>query len=470
MGHGHAHDSSAVGRVDVARTPRRILLGALILVGIATIVGLLVLWPYGGRAGIPLTGSFAVKGTTFPTGEILRITPGCTTAGGSGSSTAGGTGDGAGTGSAGTSPAGAAGACAIAQVKILNGSRAGTTTTVMLRGSFASAGLRPGDQLELMDVPLPARPGVTQPGGVDPSVSVFGIVRTVPLAVWAGLFVLVVAVVGLHRGLLALVGLVFSGGMIVLFMLPALLRGGPGAAIALVGAAAILYVVLYLAHGFSVRTSAALAGTLAGVAVTAIVAQLAVSTTRLSGIDESAGFLAPMTPHLDFAGLLTCAIIIAGLGVLNDVTITQSSSVWELRAVAPELSRRQLFGRAMRIGRDHIASTIYTIVFAYVGASLTVVLLLYVYDQPLLSMLSFEDIATEIIRTLCSGIGLVLAVPLTTAIAVALLPPRSTTGEPAPVRLRARDAAKVDWLRTLRTGKDASFPVPDPRAGEAPPA
>jgi len=176
-------------------------------------------------------------------------------------------------------------------------------------------------------------------------------------------------------------------------------------------------------------------------------------------------------PQVDFQGLLTCAIIVAGLGVLNDVTITQSSSVWELRAVAPGLSRRQLYSRAMRIGRDHIASTIYTIVFAYVGASLSVVLLLYVYDQPMLSLLSLEDIATEIIRTLCSGIGLVLAVPLTTAIAVALLPPGAADAAASgghASELGEDDAAKVEWLRTLRDGEDEPLTRPDPvRAADA---
>ncbi len=459
MGHGHAHGTTAFGDVRIARTPKRILLTVLIVVGVATIAGLLVLWPYGG-AGAPGSGGMTANGTTFPTGEIVRITPECpgpqtapSSGGSSGATTPSGSGGLPGAASAAT-------ACAIAKVRIASGSRAGETVTLMLNGPFAHAGLRQGDRLELMITPLAGRPRIAQPGGVDPGVSVFGVVRTVPLAVWAGLFVLVVAAVGLLRGLLALVGLVFSGGMIVMFMLPALLRAGPATAIALIGASAILYVVLYLAHGVSMRTSAALAGTLGGVIITAVVAQLAVGTTRLSGIDESAGFLAPMVPHVDFQGLLTCAIIIAGLGVLNDVTITQSSSVWELRTVAPGLSRRQLFGRAMRIGRDHIASTIYTIVFAYVGASLSVVLLLYVYDQPMLNVLSFEDIAAEIIRTLCSGIGLVLAVPLTTAIAVALLPPGSAGVEGAdPAELRADDAATVDWLRMLRTGPDAPFPT-----------
>jgi uncharacterized membrane protein len=188
--------------------------------------------------------------------------------------------------------------------------------------------------------------------------------------------------------------------------------------VAVVGSAAIMYVVLYLAHGVSIRTSAALAGTLAGVGISALIALGAVHQARLSGIsDESGALLSGFVRDMNFQGLLTCAVIVAGLGVLNDVTITQASAVWELRGAGPELTRRDLFGRAMRIGRDHIASTIYTIVFAYAGAALSVLLLLYFYERPILSLISTEEIAEELVRTLSSGIGLVLAVPITTAIA-----------------------------------------------------
>ncbi|WP_295010830.1 YibE/F family protein [uncultured Microbacterium sp.] len=447
MGHGHAHDHGALDRVPVARRPRTILLTVLAVLAVATVAGLVVLWPSGASATRSGSASYAVKGTTFPTGEIVRIGEECPDAAGANTSA----GDAAsGVGGTASGARSAASACRLAEVRLESGPRKGKTVTVALRGPFASAGLRAGDTLELMDIPLD--PSFSAPaganGGADPGISVFGVVRTVPLMLWAALFLIVVVAVGLHRGLLAIVGLVFAGGMIVLFVLPALLGGGPATAIALVGASAILYVVLYLAHGVSVRTSAALAGTLGGVLITAVIALSAVSTTRLSGIDESAGFLSGMTSNLDFQGLLTCAIVIAGLGVLNDVTITQSSAVWELRAAAPAMSRRQLFRRAMRIGRDHIASTIYTIVFAYVGASLSVVLLLYVYDQPVISVLGYEEIATEIIRTLVSGIGLVLAVPLTTAIAVILLPAASS-GPTTPEPLAERDAETIAWLKTM---------------------
>lgn len=110
-------------------------------------------------------------------------------------------------------------------------------------------------------------------------------------------------------------------------------------------------------------------------------------------------------------------MVLAGLGVLNDVTITQVSAVWELRAANPAASWQQLFAGGMRIGRDHVASTIYTIAFAYVGASLPVLLLLELYQVSLMRTLTGGAFAAEIVRTLSGSIGLVLAIPLTTGVA-----------------------------------------------------
>jgi uncharacterized membrane protein len=180
-----------------------------------------------------------------------------------------------------------------------------------------------------------------------------------------------------------------------------------------------MFVVLYLAHGLSTRTSTALAGTLLGLLITAGVGALAVHEARLTGLssDENA-LLSSVSGQVNLHGLVTCGLIVAGLGVLNDVTITQSSAVWELRAAAPDLGPAALFTSAMRIGRDHIASSVYTIVFAYAGAALPVLMLLEIYRRPIGDVLASEDIAEEIVRTLSSAIGLVLAMPLTTAIAV----------------------------------------------------
>ena len=156
--------------------------------------------------------------------------------------------------------------------------------------------------------------------------------------------------------------------------------------------------------------------------------------------------LIAVVPSIDLSGIVAASMVIAGLGVLNDVTVTQARRCGSCGPSHPASRRGQLFASAMRIGRDHIASTIYTFVFAYVGASAkTMVLLLYVYDQPMLSMRDFEDIADGDLRTLCSGIGLVLAVPLTTVFAVWLapkpsedaVPPLETPPTPTPGRRRA---------------------------------
>jgi uncharacterized membrane protein len=145
--------------------------------------------------------------------------------------------------------------------------------------------------------------------------------------------------------------------------------------------------------------------------------------------DESGGVLQSLVGDLNFHGLFACAAIVAGLGVLNDVTITQSSSVWEIRAAAPQMGRAQVFASGMRIGRDHIASTIYTIVFAYAGSALTLLLAVSLYDRSWFDLLGTEEIAEELVRSFASSIGLVLAVPATTAIAVATVPgPRDDSG------------------------------------------
>ncbi|MCW2782595.1 MAG: YibE/F family protein, partial [Marmoricola sp.] len=321
--------------------------------------------------------------------------------------------------------------CGQVAATLRTGPDRGARIKVQLSGPSGTQGLVPGDSIQVMHVPAPK--------GAPPSsaYTYFGVDRARSLSYLAVFFVLLVLLVARLRGLMALVGLVFAGGVVAKFMLPALIAGESGLWVALTGASTIMFVVLYLAHGISMRTSTALVGTLVGVAITAAVAHVAIGANRLSGVgDESGSFLSSMVNHLDFRGLLLCAIIIAGLGVLNDVTITQASAVWELRAAAPEMPRRKLFGSAMRIGRDHIASTIYTIVFAYTGAALSVLLLVELYDRPLLQLLNSEDIGEEVMRTLAGSMGLVLAVPLTTLIAVltvaharALNDPTGDTGD-----------------------------------------
>jgi uncharacterized membrane protein len=383
-----AHHSHRALRVHTSGPVTRILLVGLALAALATVVGLVVLWPSGDRPASP----YAAEGVTYPRAEVLSVGEPCPVVT---------------PGTGGDFPE----SCDEVSVRVDD---RGVEATVTVPPGTLEGSLAVGDQVRLAALP---QEGGTQYAWV-------GADRTTPIAVMTAAFVLIVGLIARLRGLLALLGLVVAGGVVGLFMLPALLTGEPGLLVALVGSSAIMFVVLYLAHGVSVRTSTALAGTLFGLLVTAALGLLAIDAARLTGLgDESALQLRVHATELDFRGLLTCAVIVAGLGVLNDVTITQSSAVWELRDAAPELSRARIFSSGMRICRDHIASTIYTIVFAYAGTALAALLLIALYDRPLLDVLSDEIISEEIIRTLASAIGLVLAVPVTTAIAVATVAP-----------------------------------------------
>lgn len=415
MAHAHVHPSGDSGRnVQTDRVLRLVLLIVLAVAGVSTVLGLVALWPDHAKvASASSSIEFAAKGTTFPTGKIVKLSNGCPGYFSAATSASSGPGD--------------TRACQLSEVTLMDGPNAGRTVPLPILWPYATAGLHVGDQLELV-VPPQALAQAKQSGSpaADPSetqgITVNGVVRDQSLTIWVLVFAAVVIAIGLLRGLMALVALGFSGFMLVQFVLPALVTGRPGLAVAIVGGSAIMFVVLYLAHGPSIRTSVALIGTLFGIAMTAGIAQLAVTTTHLTGVTGDVGGMLAGVTQIDFRGLLTCAIVIAGLGVLNDVTVTQASAVWELRAASPDLSRRQLFAAAMRIGRDHIASTIYTIAFAYAGAAMAVLIILYLYDRSVVSLLSQEDLAAEVVRTLCSGIGLVLAVPVTTAIAVLLVP------------------------------------------------
>lgn len=227
--------------------------------------------------------------------------------------------------------------CQVATVQLTTGPDAGQSVGVELIGVSAMSGLAPGDTVRVSEVG-------------EPGQSAYALVvidRLVPLAWFALAFVVVVVAVAGWKGVRGLLGLVVAGAIFFGFMLPALATGRPAVAVALVGGAAIMFSVLYLAHGVSMRTTSAFVGTLVSLLATAGLGALGVAAARLSGLssDETIA-LAGQTEGLSFTALLTCSLVIAGLGVLNDTTITQASAVWELRAAGPRLSRWELFAAA----------------------------------------------------------------------------------------------------------------------------
>ncbi len=253
--------------------------------------------------------------------------------------------------------------------------------------------------------------------------------REVPLLVLAILYGIVVLAVAGIRGFRALLGLGFAGVVLLVFMLPAILDSKPPVLVAMVSASAIMMIALYLAHGISTRTTTALFGTVLGIILTGVLGAWMTSWANLGIAYTEDGFLLADTTDLAMADLIVCAILITGLGVLNDVTITQASAVWELATVAPDLRAGQLFARAMRIGRDHIASTVYTITFAYVGSALMTLIIVSAHDQSFFETLTLGEMSIEVVSILVCSIGLVIAIPLTTGLGVlvvrsGLRPPR----------------------------------------------
>ena len=403
-GHGHGHSHGTEVELEVAPVPRAVLLAVLAAVAIATVAGVFLLWPDGSKVD-DLQGSvgFAVEGTTFPSATIDEVLPVCPRAGPD-------------------EQPDTSQACGQIKVTVDEGASKGTKVDVGVPPEVSDAGLHKGDHLVLIRAP--------EKDGQPATLNYYEIERATSLWLVAGLFVLVVLVVARLRGLMALIGLGVAGVVLGGFAVPALLTGESAVPVALVAASAIMFVVLYSTHGVSLRTSAALAGTLAGMVITAGIAWWSVGSAHLTGVvDDGGRLLSTFAGNISLQDLLIAAVIIAGLGVLNDVTITQASAVWELRGASPTMTRARLFTSAMRIGRDHIASTIYTIVFAYAGTALTLLLAVSLFDRSWFELLATEEIAEELVRSFASSIGLVLAVPATTAIAVATVPgPRDPLG------------------------------------------
>ena len=241
--------------------------------------------------------------------------------------------------------------------------------------------------------------------------------REMPLWILGIAFALAVVAFGRWRGVLALVGLAATFVVLLLFIVPAILSGEQPLLVAIVGACVIMLAVLYLTHGFSTATTIAVIGTLTSLVLTGVLSALAVQMTRLTGIaDDDSNFLAAFH-GVNMQGLLLAGILIGSLGALDDVTVTQASAVTELARANPKLRPLQLYRSAARIGRSHIASVVNTLILAYAGASLPLLILIAAADRPLGTVVTSPIIAEEIVRSIVGTMGLIAAVPLTTILA-----------------------------------------------------
>lgn len=372
----------------------RVLVAVVGTIAVATLIGLAVLWPRDGLPKLSDTGVLPyVEATVLSEAVVDCADP----------------------------EEGLPTECRRYRVRITSGATAGETATFLVSAiDFSVPEIAAGDRVVLRYNEL-APPEFTY--------TFAEFARSTPLL---GLFVVFVAVVvgfGRWKGVRALVGLAISASVVMLFLLPALLDDRNSTAAALVATSVVAFSALYIAHGVTRATTVALIGTFASILLITLLALVVTGLASLTGLSEESFQLLRVTASaLDPRGVLVAGIVIGALGVLDDVTVTQVSAVAELRAANQRMSRRETYRAAVRIGRDHVASTVNTLVLAYAGASLALLLFFFQEGRGLTQILSSEVVAVEIVRTLLGSIGLIAAVPTTTALAVAVL----SSGEAEP--------------------------------------
>lgn len=234
------------------------------------------------------------------------------------------------------------------------------------------------------------------------------------------IFVVAVVIVTRWQGLRSLFGMALSFVILFKLVLPLILRGYDPLLVAIFGSIFIIPITFYLSHGFNRKTTTAIIGTLITLVVTGIIAKIFADIGNLTGLaQEEAGYLKLETREkIDFSSLVLAGMVITMLGILDDVTISQSSVVQQLRAVKQKIHFSELFKRAMQVGRDHISSLVNTLILVYAGASLPMLLLFLDHSESFLSIVNLEFMAQEIIQTFVGSIGLILAIPITTFIAI----------------------------------------------------
>ncbi|HYQ62097.1 YibE/F family protein [Actinophytocola sp.] len=409
-GHGHGHGHTPAE--PASQRVRTIIAALLVPFALAAVVGVVLLYPFGdgpkvhAGAGTPVDGVVTSAGTGACNGDVQ--------VGGQNG----------------------AGKCLVVTVRMTDGAAANREIRTIVP-------LEPSTPRFAVDDKV-----VLAYGGGNPadgqSYQLVDFQRSIPLALLAGLFAIVVLALGRWQGVKALVALVISFVVLVFFVLPAILAGESPLLVGIVGAGVIMFVVLYLTHGLTARTSTAVLGTMMSLTLIGVLGALWAAFGKLTGLDEdTATLVGLLNKPIDTRGLLLAGVVIGALGVLDDVTVTQTSAVWELRAANSSLTRRQLYLAGLRIGRDHVASAVNTLVMAYAGAALPLLLYSSISGVGIGNILTSQSIAQEIVRTLVGSIGIVAAVPVTTALAAAVAAQEKPAAEEVAAPPKRRPAGRA---------------------------
>ena len=372
-GHSHSHDADLV----VSRRTRKVVHWILIPCALLVAVALVLLWPH--RVSAPTQPQDTREQRAY--GEVLQVhqVP-CPD---------------------GLITTGPPMPCGKAMVHGTSGAIAGQNLELELPQGPGAPTVRAGDKVVLYYLP-------DMTGKGDDQWAIGDHQRGNQLLIMVIICALVVVIFGRLRGFAALIGLAASFVVLLLFIIPAILEGQSPLLVAIVGSTAIMFFVLYLTHGFTMHTSVAVLGTLASLVVTGLVGVLFTISTSLTGFaDEEDLYVWMMNEKVDLRGLLLAGMIIGALGVLDDVTVTQSATIAELARTAT--SRMELFRSGLEIGRQHVGAVVNTLVLAYAGTSLPLLLLISTGGMDISDLLSGELIGREIVRAVVGMIGLVSA-------------------------------------------------------------
>ena len=384
MPHSHGHET-ALATSAVPRPLRRRVAAVAVLLGVLTAIGLVALWP---RHDV--TADVAKLGLVRDVHEakVVRITRGeC----------------------AGTKSSGVRVLCDKVRMRLEGGPDRGESRTIEFADAPNKPDLAPGDRIVLNHVQGADR-------GFDYTYA--DRQRRSVLLLLTAVFAVAVIALGRWRGVGALVGLGASIFVLLQFVVPSVLEGNDPSLVAVVGASSIAFLALYLANGVRTMTTVALLATLAALAITIALATAFTELAHLTGaVDEDTLLLRLGSSSINLKGLVLAGMVLGALGALDDVTVTQTSTVGELRAAKPGASRAELYRSGLRVGRDHVASTVNTLALAYAGAALPILILFSISGRSLGAVANAEIVATEIISALVGSIGLVCAVPISTWLA-----------------------------------------------------
>lgn len=369
----------------LVRTPAgRVLVGAVLAIALATLIGLAVLWPH----GQPPPGPDSAAPTTLPARVDQVVDYRC--------------------------PGTGAQTCRRLIVDV------GSVRARLSLGPVTTAStIGPGDRIRVIHNVFPAgTPGVA---AIEPY-SYYGVDRHASVLLLAAALALLALVALWWRGLFAVVGVGLSLLLLTRFVVPALLEGHSALLVALVGSLAVMFVTVTLTNGIGAQTFAAALGIAATLVLTSVLAVVAAHVADLDGRStELAGQLSISNPTVSLQGVVIAGMVIGALGVLADTAVTQASAVMALRRASPELTAAGLYRSALTVGRDHLSATIHTLVLAYAGASLPLLLVLHASATNVTDAINLQDTAEPIIATVVGCAGLIAAVPFTTGLAALLI-------------------------------------------------